>query len=407
MRITKQTIDRATFPFDDNRRFVLWDDDLPGFGLRIYPSGKKAFVLSYRSKGRKRLLSLGSYGFLTVDQAKREARIKLGLVSQGFDPLADKQRLSQMGTVKELCETYLDRHAKIHKKTWREDERRIRKHLIPALGAHKVASLSPMDVSQVHSAIGKRSIYEANRTMEVLRSAIEKGKFWGFIESHALNPASRIQRFKEKKRDRWLTPVELPRVAIAIAEEENIYVRSAIWLYLLTGIRKSELLKATWADINWERRELRLLDTKAGNCHYVPMSSAAMTILSRIPRLADNPFIIPGKKPGARMIGITRPWIRIRNRAKVTDVRLHDLRRTVGSWLAQEGASLHLIGRVLNHASSETTRVYARFGQDHVRTALEDHGQRMLDASLRSSDSQCHPTSDEFDSLRPGSHTMS
>lgn len=378
MKLTKSIIEKSAFPTGHAGRFVIWDDEITGLGLRIYPSSKKAFILSYRIHKRKHLYTIGLYGRISLDDARRAARIKLGEIVQGNDPLVAKKRLANLGTVAELCAVYLERHAKPHKKTWSDDQRMIRLYILPSLGTIPIKILSVSDVANLHLTIGNRSKYVANRTMEVLRCAIEKGKYWGFLDPMALNPASRIQRFKEEKRDRWLNAEELPRVASAIALEENVYVKAAIWLYLLTGVRKSELLKAKWSDVDLSRKELRLEDTKNGKTHYVPLSSPAVEVIKTIPRLHENPFLIPGLKPGAHMVGIARPWMRIRNAAGVRDVRLHDLRRTVGSWLAQNGASLHLIGKILNHSSTEATRVYARFGQDSLRDALESHGSKLM-----------------------------
>jgi integrase len=167
----------------------------------------------------------------------------------------------------------------------------------------------------------------------------------------------------------------LPKLVEAINKEPNTYVVAAIWLYLLTGVRREELLTLKWSDIDMERRELKLSDTKNGKDHYLPLSSAAMDILNNLQRIEGNPFVIAGKKDGCHLVNIFVPWQRIRKAAGLEDVRLHDLRRSVGSWLAQSGSSLHLIGKVLNHSNQSTTAIYARFGQDHVRDALEQHGQ--------------------------------
>jgi integrase len=202
------------------------------------------------------------------------------------------------------------------------------------------------------------------------------------------NPARGVDHFREEKRDRWITPEELPRLARAINQEPNESARFALWLYLLTGARKSELLRARWDDVSFERAELRLADTKAGRTHYIPLSSPAMALLQQIPRRAGNPHVFPGReltpefqRDPAPLVNIAKAWNRVRKAAGVEDVRLHDLRRTVGSWLAQAGNSLHLIGRVLNHSNVSTTQVYARFGEDHVRAALEQHGARIMGAA--------------------------
>jgi integrase len=307
--------------------------------------------------------------------------VKLADIIHGRDPLAAKKAVSRLKCMGDLCQSYMDKHSKIHKKSWKEDERRINVYILPKLKTLAAVAITVNDLAELHLKIGENSIYEANRTIELLRAVFEKGRIWGFIPLDAVNPAKGIVRFKEKKRDRWLTPDELPRVARAIAEEENIYVRAAIWLYLLTGVRKTELLTAKWEDIDFTRGELRLKDTKAGNDHYVPLSTAAVQILSTLPRIHSNPYLIPGGKEGAHLVNISKPWNRIRKKAAVLDVRLHDLRRTVGSWLAQNGMSLHLIGRVLNHQSSDTTKIYARFGQDTLRNALEDHGLKLISTS--------------------------
>jgi integrase len=253
--------------------------------------------------------------------------------------------------------------------------------VLPAWGGLKARAVKRADVAALHARIGKTAPYEANRTIALLSKMFELARRWGFVPEGHPNPARDIDRFKEEKRDRWVTSDELPRLAQAINEEQNESARCALWMYLLTGARKSELLKARWMDIDWTRAELRLPETKAGRVHYIPLSGPALTLLQAMQRDEDNPFIFPGKIQGAALVNISKPWHRVRTAAGVADVRLHDLRRTVGSWLAQAGNSLHLIGRVLNHSNQSTTAVYARFGEDSVHAALEQHGARIMGAA--------------------------
>jgi integrase len=173
----------------------------------------------------------------------------------------------------------------------------------------------------------------------------------------------------------------MPRLAQAIDQEENPYVRAALWLYLLTGLRKNELLRAEWRDVDFATQILRVPETKSGRVHYVSLSGPAMQILNDLPREKDNPYILPGNKEGEHLVNMDKPWFRVRTRAKIADVRLHDLRRTVGSWLATDGRSLLLIGRVLNHARQQTTQIYAHLQQDPIREALERHASRILAAA--------------------------
>lgn len=387
MKLTKRTIDASSYIGENNARCVLWDDEVPGFGLRIYPGGRKSFLLSYRVLGRKRLITLGTYGVLTVEQARANARAALAKVETGdADPLADRQRARQGETIEDLCSAYMERHGNA-KRSASEDRRRIDKHILPAWGKRKAASITRADVARIHHRIGKTASYEANRVLSLLSKIFSLARVWGFVPDNQANPASDIDRFQEVKRDRWLTSEELPGLARAINEERNASARHALWLYLLTGCRKTELLKAMWADIDWQRGELRLPDTKAKRVHYVPLSAPALALLREIPRIEGCPYILPGRPPSNpdqphhHLVNISKPWARVRAAAGAEDVRLHDLRRTVGSWLAQAGNSLHLIGRVLNHTSTATTAIYARFGEDTVRAALEQHGARIMGAA--------------------------
>jgi integrase len=390
--LTKTSVDDAAYTNDTttpNARCVVWDAKVPGFGLRIYPGGKKTFIISYRAAGRKRQMTLGAYGVLTVDQARARARVLLTQVlTSDSDPLAERERERQGETMADLCAAYLARHAPT-KKTGDQDRSRIERHILPAWGSLKVTAVTRGDLARLHNRLGLKTPYEANRLLALLSKMFDLARVWGFVPDSHPNPARDIDRFKEHKRDRWVTPAELPRLAQAINEEPNAAARHALWLYLLTGCRKTELLEAKWIDIDWDRAELRKADTKAGRVHYIPLSAPALALLRDIVPTPGNPYVLPGRghrgmsaEEQARhphhLVNISKPLARVLAAAGVADVRLHDLRRTVGSWLAQAGNSLHLIGRVLDHSNASTTAVYARFGEDAVRNALEQHGARIM-----------------------------
>lgn len=382
MKITKLDCDAARYERTDGGRCALWDSLLPGFGLRIYPSGRKAFVLSYRAAGRKRMMTIGAYGVLKLDQARDIARQKLAAVIGGADPLAEKQKAARGATMKTLCADYIERHAKPFKKSWEADERRLNRQIIPVWGARQVASITRADVSALFYDIGKKAAhYEANRALAVLGKMFECAIAWGYLPDNAANPARKIKKYPERKRERWVTPEEMPKLAAAINGEQNIYIRSAFWLYLFTGLRRGELLNLKRDNIDWTRAEICLPDTKAGRSFTAPLSGPALAILRGIPEEEGNPYLFPGRRTGRPLVELKMAWERIRTGAGVPDVRIHDLRRTVGSWLAQAGNSLHLIGRVLNHSNPSTTAIYARFQNDTVRQALEEHGRRLLAAS--------------------------
>lgn len=378
MKLTKSEIDKTTYVGANGSRHVLWDSEIPGLGVRFFPSGKKALVLSYRVDKRKRLITLGRWGVLTLEEARKQARIKIGQISQGIDPHVTHGSAKVGRTMNELCDEFYKRHALKSKISHKQDKRRIDKDIKPAIGSLLVSQIERHHIERLHETIGERTKYEANRTLSLLGTMFRLAAEWKYELAGGKNPARGIKKFTEKSRDRWITPEEMPAIAHAIDEDSNIYARAALWLYLLTGVRKSELLKLKWTDIDFFRREMRLEHTKNGNTHYVPLSKEAIAILKDIPRQNGNPFVICGHVKGKALVNISKPWNRVKARANVSDVRLHDLRRTVGSWLAQRGSTLHLIGKVLNHKHSDTTKIYARFQQDDMRSALENYGDSLL-----------------------------
>lgn len=385
MAMTKRDADRLTWDPAGPSKQILWDESVPGFGCRVYESGTKSFVLFYRMPGGRsqpsRLMVLGRYGVLTVDQARKKARQKLNAIVDGTDPLEERRRPAKVPTLNAFSQDYLDMHAKPHKKSWREDERRLNTYILPALGRKRLDAVTRGDVAALHADIGGRQKhpYEANRVLALIGVMYSKAVEWDMLSADVASPATHVQSFAEKSRERWVTPAELPRLLKAIEGERSPYVRAAFMLYLLTGLRRSELLTLTWEDVDLDRREIQLKDTKAGRPHRVPLSAPAADLLEGLARWKENGHVFPARGKAGHMADLKEPWWRIRKRAKLTDVRLHDLRRTVGSLLALDGNSLQLIGKVLNHAETKTTEIYARLTDEAAREALDRHGAKIIE----------------------------
>jgi len=386
--LTKRAIEAARYLAPTQGGiFVYWDAALPGFGLRVYPSGRRSFVVFYRAgggrRGRKRLLTLGGYPTLTVDEARRKARETLVRVAGREDPAAERRAARGALTVRELSDLYLEQHSRVHKRSARDDERIFKADIVPAWGTRQAVTITRADVAALHRKIGRRGHFVANRALALVSHLFSWSERQGAIPEGFQNPARGVQRYREEHRDRWLSPDEVRRLMLALEGEPSPYVRGFFWLALLTGCRKGELLVTRWADVDLERAVLRLPVTKAGRVHYVPLSAPARTVLEALPREARSPYVFPGATRGSHLVNVSKAWARIVKAAELEDVRLHDLRRTVGSWLAQSGASLPLIGAVLNHSNPSTTQIYARLADDSRRHALERHGHALLEAVAR------------------------
>lgn len=385
MRLTKKVIEAATHPASG--QVFLRDSGLQGFGVRLTP-GAKSFILERFIHGRVRRMTLGRYGELTLDQARDLAREKIGEIAKGSDPAEERRRHRQSATWGDLERLYLERHA-IHKKSRRNDEGFLKNHL-----AHwrtrKLVSITREEIIRLHAKLGaepstvvrpgspapRPAPRLANSVLALIRSMLNLATDWGLYGGS--NPCVRIKKFPEVKRDRFVTPDELPALFQAMQEEKNVFVRAAFFVSLLTGARRAEVLTMRWADLDCTQGLWRIPETKSGRVHLLPLPHPVLDELQKLPRLAGNEFVFVGRWGKGHLVNITKPWTRIRTAAGLEDVRIHDLRRTLGSWLVAQGHSLPLIGKALNHSSISTTQIYARLQLDPVREALEHNAERML-----------------------------
>jgi integrase len=372
-KLTKQVIDETPFP--SAGQVLVRDTELPGFGLRV-TKGRKSFILEKRIRGRMRRLTIGPYGPLTVDQARKLANTHVGAISQGNDPAQVRQDRLHEATFGNLTDQYLERHAP-RKRSARDDRGMLQTHLA-VFRTRKLTDLNRNDVARLHAKVGETAPYRANRLVALLRKMFNLARDWGLYAGD--NPATRIQLFTEQSRDRFVQPDELPRLFQAIDEEPDISVRSVFVTALLTGARRGEVLAMRWEDVNLARAVWRIPHTKAGRSHLLPLPQAVVSILRRVPRREGVSYVFIGQNGTGHLQNMKRTWNRVRRKAGIEDVRFHDLRRTIGSWLAGNGENLQLIAKVLNHRDLSTTAIYARLNLDPVRQALERNAKKMLEA---------------------------
>lgn len=385
-KLTKRFIDSMAPPLQGD--LMVWDDDLTGFGLRVKASGAKSFCIQYRAQGRSRRATLGSYGRLTPDEARKLARQMLADVAKGGDPAEVRVQSRKAPTVKDLAERYLAEHAKAKKKPSSifSDGRLIERFILPALGSKKVEAINRADVARLHHRIGRETPIQANRTLALLSKMMTLAIRWG-LKSDEINPCRFVERFKENKRERYLSADELARLGAVLAKaeaegKESPSALNAIRLMLLTGARMGEALGLRWDYVDWERSCLRLPDSKTGP-KTIPLGTSALELLQSRPRHPGNPHVFPGLHLGDHLKDLFGPWKRIRERAGLAGVRLHDLRHTWASMGAASGLSLPLIGAVLGHSEPSTTQRYSHLANDPLKQAADLVAGRVAEALSR------------------------
>lgn len=389
MNLTKAKID--AFKFEGRKlvsgtsRDVRWDDKIKGLGVRVYPTGEKQFVLSYRIKGRKRLITLGKYGDpLTLDKARDKAtKLKSGLLD-GKDPLRHRQDERGAPTVKELSDRYLREHAKKNKRrgSYRGDELMLENIIKPRLGTRKVVDITFSDIDAIHSAM-KATPYRANRVVALMSKMFSLASTqWRDLYGLDHNPAKGIEKYQEEKRRRYLGSDELASLTKALRQHANQSLSNAVRLLILTGARRGEVLNATWDQFSlddgvWIKPSSH---TKQKQEHRVPLSAPARELLVGMKNRSTSRFLFPSPssndKPATE---VRRFWSDICKAASFKNVRMHDLRHTFASLLASSGHSLPLIGALLGHTQAATTQRYSHLYDDPLREATERIGE-LVDA---------------------------
>ncbi len=370
-KLTKRLIDATPCP--KKGQSFLRDDELHGFALRL-TTGAKTFILEKRIKGRVRRMTIGTYGPLTLIEARMMAIRLLARIFDGENPAQDEKEARRGLTFKDLTRMYIERHGP-RKKSIKNDESLINNHLTK-WNNWKLTSISRGEVARVHGKVGETAPYSANRLVALIRKMFNLADVWGFYEGD--NPATRIELFQEEKRERFIKKSEFPALIEALGEEPNPFIRVAFITCLFTGARKTEVLSMKWSDLDFEECTWRIPDTKAGHSHTLPIVKAVVSRLQELPRYQDNPHVFPGQRKGSHLVNISKAWKRVKERAELNDVRIHDLRRTLASWMAGSGTSLPIIGKVLNHSQPSTTAIYSRLQVEAIRGPLEDNAKRMV-----------------------------
>jgi integrase len=355
---------------------MLWDGDLPGFGVRILPSGRRSYLVQYRAGRRSRRITLGPHGVLTTDQARGMAIEVLAEVRSGGDPATERKDRREALTVQELASRFDAEHVAVHLKesTAREYRRNLRRFILPVLGRHKVLDVTRADVARFHHDL-RHIPYQANRNLEIISKMFNLAEMWG-LRPDGSNPRRHLRKYPELKRERFLSPAELRRLGEVLdaMQQERLELPSAITairLLVLTGCRLNEIMKLRWEDVDLPVGLLRLPDSKTG-AKSVQLGQAALEVLRQAEPVPSNPYVIHGTQPGRPLADLQPFWQRVRARAGFKDARIHDLRHTFASVAVASGQGLPMIGKLLGHSQVQTTARYAHLAGDPVRAAAND-----------------------------------
>ncbi len=397
-KLTKRVVDQAA---PGAKRVTIWDSELPGYGLRIEPSGSKSFIVKYRANGGgrrapQRFMTIGRFGVLTPDAARRKAREILGAVAGGEDP-AHKRNLGRREmTVAELCDLYLDEGVATKRPlTIKYDRGRIERHIKPLIGRKRINDLTSGDIERLMADIAAGRTATDVSTGPRARIIVRGGKgaasrtvgLLGGILSFAVrrelcaeNPVRGVKRFPDGQSERFLTLDENRRLggAISAAEQEGVNPKAIVIIRLLTltGCRRNEIAALRWTEVDFERAIIRLTSERhkggsEGKTKVVPLGAPPLQLLASLPRYAESEFVFPATTGASHFQGTQRIWEKIRKVAGIPDVRLNDLRHSFASAGLTGGDTLAVLGALLGHSNARTTSRYAHLSDNPTKVAAD------------------------------------
>ena len=349
-----------------------YDEAVRGFVLETRASGGKTYYLRYDQDGRQKQHKIAAYGDVTFAQAKKEAMRLRSEVTLGGDPAKKKQERRAVPLYAELAAQHLA-DATLHQKSYATTEMYVRRHILPKWGRARLTDIDQRAVAQWLA--DKRGEGLAPATVEKIRvifgRSFELGARWG-IPGAEKNPAKGVPRKPlNNARERFLTAEEAGRLREAVAASKNTQLKHIVGMLLLTGARVRELLDARWEHVDVERRLWLIPTSKTGKARHVPLSGPALEIVRSLPRWEGCPWLVPNPRTRRPFTDIKHPWQTARDAAGLPGLRIHDLRHSAASFMVNSGVDLFAVGKVLGHASVQSTQRYAHLANDTLLAAVE------------------------------------
>ena len=360
--LSSRAIDRLNVEKDT----VFWDRELTGFGVRVYASGGKVYVAQARGPDGPKRVTVGRHGVIGAEQARRRTALIIARIKAGEEPVPEPlaAKLANGPTVADLAARFMEDHVAVRckPKTERTFRSLLDRHVLPALGKVRVGAVGREQAMEFHEGLAGLPT-TANMAVKMLSHMFVMAENWGLVPE-GTNPWRFFAKYPAGRRERYLTDVEFERLGRFLDEAErggggaSVSAVAALRLLMLTGCRKGEILTLKWEDVDLGAGELRLADAKTG-ARTVSLAPEVARVLEGIPRVSGVPWVITGKRSGTYMRKLDDAWLRLRARAGLEDVRIHDLSHRCASRALALGESLPMIGRLLGHREIETTARYA------------------------------------------------
>lgn len=357
------------------KRYPIQDVKTPGLCLMVYPSGNKVFVLRRWIQGRQERIKIGNFGDITIEQARKMASMHNAVIGSGQNPATERKKQKQEWTFRELYDRYYLDYASTRTKDPEANKKMMELHVFPVIGSRKISEITKEHIRTLFSTIvGKRKPTTASRVIRVVKAVFNYGNRNEYFT--IINPCIGLHPVKSVSRDRFLSNKELKMFFHAANQEDQLF-RDFFLLLLYTGARKSNVLGMKWEDLRLDLKQWRIPDgiTKNKDVNIVNLSDLALEVLkTRYEKnrgeASRSAYVFPGSGKHGHLKDPKKAFERVRRRMGVEDFRMHDLRRTLGSYMAISGSSLLTIGKALNHKSLTSTEIYARLSQAAILDAI-------------------------------------